>query len=313
MRTKTKRNLTKYLLISQVSIYAFIILHAVLWYVFGIHVLTKLCPFLFADQVGRLELNFAILFWVLIFISTLFAGRAFCAWGCMFGAYQDFVQRLVKILKIKPVSNKLGKWLLRFILILLTIGFILSNKNFWPSFYWFLATTILIGLITWNLFEKGNPKKNPHTLPKYILLVQYLGGIIALWFSLNIFQKGFSFVFDKYSVFHDENWVVQIALAAVIALSIGLIEKRVFCRYLCPVGMVLRLTSSIPFPKKFKVRATGSKCSQCGICNRECLMGLNPMEEINKYGVVTDPNCINCLACVSKCPKDAIDFKTKQL
>ncbi len=32
------------------------------------------------------------------------------------------------------------------------------------------------------------------------------------------------------------------------------------------------------------------------------------MEEINDHSVVTDPNCINCLVCVSTCPQDAIDF-----
>lgn len=101
MKTKTRRNLSRYLLITQASIYIFIALHAVLWYVFGIHVLTKLCPFLFAEQIGRLELNFAILFWVLVLISTLFVGRAFCAWGCMFGAFQDFSHRL------KPITSSM--------------------------------------------------------------------------------------------------------------------------------------------------------------------------------------------------------------
>ena len=37
-------------------------------------------------------------------------------------------------------------------------------------------------------------------------------------------------------------------------------------------------------------------------------MGLNPMEEIIKEGVVKNPECINCLACVSTCPENVIDF-----
>lgn len=307
MRAKTRQNLSRYLLITQIAIYVFITLHAILWYVFGVHILTKLCPFVFQEQVGRLELNFTILFWVLILISTLFVGRAFCAWGCMFGAYQDFVYRFTKLLKIKPIKNKLTRWLFRFILIILTIGFVLSNKFFWPAFFWFTAAAVLIGLVLWMFLEKSD--KSPHTIPKYILFAQYLGGIVALWIALNVFQKGFTFVFDKYSVFYDENWIVQIGLILIIALSISLVEKRVFCKYLCPVGMVLRLTSAIPFPVKFKVRSNGVKCSKCGRCNRECLMGLSPMDEINQYGMIKNPNCINCLACVSNCPKAAIDFR----
>jgi NAD-dependent dihydropyrimidine dehydrogenase PreA subunit len=37
-------------------------------------------------------------------------------------------------------------------------------------------------------------------------------------------------------------------------------------------------------------------------------MGLDPMKEINEHGRVVDPNCINCLQCVARCPKDAVDF-----
>ncbi|HEX3044321.1 MAG TPA: 4Fe-4S binding protein [Bacillota bacterium] len=307
MKTETKRNLTKYLLVTQLSIYAFIVLHAILWYVFGVHVLTKLCPFLFAEQVGRLELNFAILFWIIVFGATLVLGRAFCAWGCMFGAFQDFVARFAKFLKIKPLK-KAGKWWLRGALIILTLGFIWANKFYWPSFYWFLAGTGLISLVIWFLLEKKSPSRSLSTLPKYLLFTQYLGGIIALWITLNSLRKGFSFVFDKYPVFYDEKWIIQIALALTVALTIILAEKRIFCKYMCPVGMVLRLVSAIPFPKKYKVRATGEKCTQCGMCNRECFMGLKPMEDINQYGVVKDPNCINCLVCVSKCPKNALDF-----
>jgi polyferredoxin len=313
MKLATKNKLTKYLLITQICIYGFIVLHAILWYVFGIHGLTKLCPFVFAEQVGRLELNFAILFWFLVFVSTLFLGRAFCAWGCMFGAYQDFVARFVKIVKLKPTQNKYVKWFIKIIIGIVLIGYLMVSKFFGPSFYWFIVAIVLVGMVMWIFLERKRPAiQNLQSLPKYILFAQYLGGIIALWITMNVFQKGFSFVFDKYSVFYDEKWIIQGIFAAVIAFAIGAGEKRIFCKFLCPIGMTLRLISSIPFPKKLKVRATSEKCSQCGRCNKECFMGIKPMDDINQYGFVKDPNCIHCLVCVSKCPKNALDFTTAQ-
>lgn len=312
MKTSTKKGLSRALLITQIAIYAFIILHATLWYGFHVHILTKLCPFVFADQVGSFELNFAMIFWVLVFTATLFLGRAFCAWGCMFGAFQDFVARIAKRLRIKPIKNKIGIWLLRFIVTLLTIGFVLTNKNVWPTFYWFTAASGLIALFLWRGMEKDSSVKNLHTLPKYILLVQYLGGIIALWITLNVFQKGITFVFEKYGVLAGESWIAQLGLAALVAFGIAFVEKRFFCKYLCPIGMVLRLISAIPFPHKYKVRAANQSCNQCGRCNRECMMGIKPMEDINLHGVVKDPNCINCLACVAKCPNNVLDFTTEQ-
>lgn len=312
MKIETKRNLPKYLIITQLSIYVFIILHSLLWYVFDIHTLTKLCPFVFAEQVGSLELNFAILFWTAIFISTIFVGRAFCAWGCMFGAYQDFIGRLAKVLKIKPMKNNVGLWTLRFVVLTgFFIFFAVTSQHYWPSLFWFAGIAAIIGLILWKTNESDTSAKNLISLPKYILLTQYLGGIIAAWIVLNVFQKGFTVVFDKYEVFKDDKWTSSLLFALITAFIVAFIEKRFFCKYVCPIGLLLRFMSAIPFSKRYKVMATNEKCVKCGKCNKECLMDLKPMEEITHYGVVKDPNCINCMACVSACPKNAIDFKNK--
>lgn len=191
MKEKTKKNLTKYLIMTQASIYFFIIVHSILWYVFDIHVLTKLCPFVFAEQVGRLELNFAAFFWVLVLASTLVYGRAFCAWGCMFGAFQDFVSRLMERLKIKPIQNNFGRNLMKFLLTLIFFGFLTSNKFYWPSFFWFTVIILFVGVVAWRIGEKKHTIKDILTLPKYVLLVQYFGGIIALWITLDTFRIGF--------------------------------------------------------------------------------------------------------------------------
>jgi len=315
MKERTKKRLTKYLLITQIGIYGFIVLHSILWHVLGIHVLTKLCPFVFREQMGSLEFNLNIIFWFLIFCSTLFVGRAFCAWGCMFGAYQDFVSRLAKKLKIKPL-NKAGKWIMRIIVAFILTCYVLivnpESPMYWPTLFWFTAAIILIGLIIWLLVEKKTATEKFITIPKYIFFSWYLGGIVAAWIALNVFQKGITFVFDKYKILDSSPiiWGFLIFIAILVAIGVLTGTKRMFCRYLCPVGLVLRFMSAIPFPYKFKVRATNEKCIKCGKCNKECLMDLKPMEEINDYGVVKNPNCINCLVCVSTCPKNAIDFTT---
>lgn len=313
MRLKTRKNLARNLVIVQISIYVFIIVHAVLWHVFGIHILTKLCPFAFAKHVGNFEFNWAVLFWIFILSSTLFLGRAFCAWGCMFGAYQDFVSRAFIKLKVKHFPHKYGKWILRGFLVIMIAGTLLTGGGGegWPVYFWFISLSILAGLIIWRLVEKKPAGLKIENIPKYIWISQYLGGIIFWWISLNAFDKGLTFAFNRFGILDNEPWASLIPFAIMVAFLIGTIERRIFCKYICPIGLMLRFTSAIPFPKKFKVRATEQKCTKCGRCDKECLMGINPMEEINSYGVVKNPNCINCLVCVSKCPKNAIDFKTK--
>jgi polyferredoxin len=297
------------LLITQISIFGFIILHAILWYVFGIHVLTKLCPFVFAEQVGRLEFNVTIIFWLAIFISTLFVGRAFCAWGCMFGAIQDFMGRLARALNLTPRASRAGKWVLVFVVVIVALAYVFGNKHYWPSMFWFIVMILFAGVALWLIIEKRTSFRTVLTLPKYVLLAQLLGGVGALWISLEIFQKGISLVFNKYSVFYNERWPVQAVFAALIAAAVTTGKKRPFCRYLCPIGLSLRFLSAIPSRKRSKViRSDDAECSRCGLCDKECLMGINPMEEINSTGAVSSPECINCLQCVSKCPRNALDF-----
>lgn len=314
MDLKNKSKLPGRLLTVQISIFGFIILHSILWHVFGIHYLTKLCPASFADHVGNLEFNLTVVFWALVFLSTLFVGRAFCSWGCMFGSYQDMIARLFVKLKLNPFTGRTGAWILPILLFLFTAPVLFISRIRWPSLFWFVVIVVSAGLLIWSIVERNQMKRNLFTLPKYIALANYLGGIVSTWIILNVFQKGFSFAFDKHGVLDEYKSTAAVIIAALTLCmaAIGVaIESRFYCRYLCPYGLLLRFLSAIPFTKRFKVRASGAKCSQCGKCNKNCPMELDPMDEINKHGEIKSPDCISCLQCVASCPKDALDFSNK--
>jgi polyferredoxin len=315
MNQKRNNNLKRNLIITQTSIYVFIVLHSISWHVFGLHFLPKLCPSGFGNSLGKLELNFNVLFWSLVFISTLFVNRAFCAWGCMFGAYQDFITRLFKKLKIKQTKKNTGLWVLGIIIIVYSVPSILMRKEYsWPTVFWFFVIISIAGFFIWKITEKEITTKNIFKLSKYIHLVQYLGLIVSMWISLNVFQKGIYFAIGDEGVLNKYMSVNGIIIA-IITLALvawgSVVERRFFCKYICPYGMLLKLTSRIPFLVKYKVISTENACNKCGKCNQECLMVLKPMDEILKFGEVKNPECINCLQCVAVCPKKAINFKTK--
>ena len=48
------------------------------------------------------------------------------------------------------------------------------------------------------LVEKKASRQNLVKLPKYVWLGRYLGGIVVAWITLNVFQTGIKFAFDKY-------------------------------------------------------------------------------------------------------------------
>jgi len=77
-------------------------LHLVTWYVLGIHSFGSIGIEALFSGLSRGVLNAGFLFWLLVFLSVLLFGRAFCAWFCWFGGYQDLVEwSLHNKLKIK--------------------------------------------------------------------------------------------------------------------------------------------------------------------------------------------------------------------
>lgn len=312
MKPGTQKKLARGLLVTQLAIYAFIVIHSILWHVFGIHWVSKLCPGRFMAHAGSLEFNFNVLFWGLVFLSTLFVGRAFCGWGCMWGAYQDFVARAFARLGIREIRGKSRAWLLAVLLVLSGLPFVLGETRAWPSLFWFAVFIVLAGLGLWRVAEGRAPRRSVRTVPRYILLAHFLSVIVSSWIVLNVLEKGVTLAFDKYGVL-DEYASLAGALLAVAGFGLGAVavavERRFFCRYVCPYGLLLRFLGAIPFAKRRRVRLAGGTCAECGRCDRACPMGIDPMAEIRDHGVVKSPECINCLRCVAECPAGALDFR----
>jgi len=86
MKTQTLRIWSRILLMLLVTI------HLVTWYVLGIHVVGSIGIEALFSGLSRGVLNTGFVFWMLVLISVLLFGRAFCAWFCWFGGYLDLVE-----------------------------------------------------------------------------------------------------------------------------------------------------------------------------------------------------------------------------
>lgn len=98
---------------------------------------------------------------------------------------------------------------------------------------------------------------------------------------------------------------MSITTMVVVALLTGLslIYKNFWCRYLCPYGALLGLTSLL---SPFKIRRDKVGCSDCRRCSAACPSAL----PVHERQVVRSAQCTGCLTCVSSCPqKDVLQMQ----
>ena len=86
----------------------------------------------------------------------------------------------------------------------------------------------------------------------------------------------------------------------ILAIAVGsLFVSRFFCRYLCPLGALFDVVSR---KRLYKIRRQSDTCTNCGLCTRACSMGIR----IPEKNVVISGECIQCMQCISICPKESL-------
>ena len=83
-------------------------------------------------------------------------------------------------------------------------------------------------------------------------------------------------------------------------LGLNLLEKRFWCRYLCPLGALLGLLSRFSLLK----RSVGENCTECGACSGVCQGGASP----DVKGKWQAAECYSCRNCDDICPNNAVSF-----
>jgi len=226
----------------------------------------------------------------------------------------------------------------RFIFLLLTpvcfqffaIGFI------WHSIYWGVITSVviiwmafillspLIGRIGcgWFCFMgtvtdfsgKHSIHKTKWNKPKLwtrlLILVPFFISAFTLYFlnkergvthgfaiDPNFLKLSFN---DHYKVV----WLADVSFATIMALFL---DKRWACKNLCMMGALC--SAGAIYSRLIPVVDT-NKCTLCGKCEKECLVGIPIVEYIkNNKGLITNPECLNCGKCIDVCKKDTITLK----
>ncbi len=86
-----------------------------------------------------------------------------------------------------------------------------------------------------------------------------------------------------------------------IVLAFMLRDNRAFCKYLCPVSLLMKPAAYVSL---LRIKCDHSLCIKCGACKRACPMDVDMTNNARNRERGTE--CILCLSCVDTCPKHAL-------
>jgi len=217
---------------------------------------------------------------------TLILGRFWCGWLCPLGTLIDWFSPRRALRKEPPSSRwrsiKYG------LLFLILSAAVLGN-----------LTLMILDPLTIFLRSVGMV-----VLPALTWLVTraeialyravFLRGVLG---SIDRTLRGV--VLSYQQPYYGSGLLLAGLLAGVLSLS--LLARRGWCRYLCPLGALLGLLAKASWLK----RKVSPACVNCGACERECLMGT---VDVSDNYVSDSGECILCMSCAAACPVDAVSF-----
>lgn len=226
---------------------------------------------------------------VFLLLSCLLLGRWFCGWACPMGTLLDASQSLTGRKGI-PLPDTLPR--IRYaLLLLILVGalFGLPLVGFFDPFAILvrglaMAVYPAVGMaiesfFTWT-YQQGPAWLNQLSEPVYQLL--------------------------RATVLPFEQKVFTLALPAMLMLLtlflLEVVQRRFFCRTLCPLGALLGLAARFA---PWRIGNRQPACHSCGQCSTLCRT-----DAIDDQSQVNRERCILCLDCLTKCPKSHFSFGT---
>jgi len=237
----------------------------------------RLSPFIgIISLVAQKELIWRMLpsFGVLLLVIIL--GNFFCGWFCPMGAAIDFFDRVLfrEKKRQKPIDDQ-------------------PLRRFRYGIFIFALSA---GLMGWQLMFL----LDPISLITRTMVIAFYPPAIYVYNELLPLIQDFlpqTLMSAPLPVFRINFFIF---LFFVGILSLGVIRRRFWCRYLCPLGTLFSLTSRF----RLVQRSVTDECVHCLKCVKECPVGAIPAEKPETY---RQQDCITCLRCTD-CPPKAVSF-----
>lgn len=142
---------------------------------------------------------------------------------------------------------------------------------------------------------------------KYLMLGFLFYSVIILMSTVALkafLDSPYNLVSDikMYYFFANISQFSLIVIAVLFLLSIFI--RNFWCRYLCPYGALLGITSLL---SPNKIIRSELNCVDCGLCNKACPGFI----KVDKVKTVISDECTTCMNCVDVCPvENTLELET---
>ncbi|MBN2433148.1 MAG: 4Fe-4S binding protein, partial [Acidobacteria bacterium] len=136
---------------------------------------------------------------------------------------------------------------------------------------------------------------------RYVHFGLALGLVLVLWYGFRMQD------FDQHSLV-GLNWLLignLLYFTVAIILAVVLKDNRAFCKYVCPIPVLMKLGARFSI---WKIEIRPDLCTECGLCEKHCPMNIRLLDYMRKGRRVTSTECIACQQCVNTCPESAIRY-----
>ncbi len=227
-------------------------------------------------------------------VVTILFGRVFCGWACPLGTLNNIVGSIRKRRPQSPPSANVVNWYRVKYYILIAI---LASALFTLQPVGIMDPLSLLirsfSVSIYPLFNYGTRAAFDAVYSSNPLGIAGVSEIVYTGFKKTVLSFEQSFY----------NQGVFIGALFLIILGLNFIEKRFWCRYLCPLGAFLGLLSRWSLLK----RSTSEDCTSCGACAPECQGNAHP----DAKELWRDMECLVCRNCDDICPQNAVSFGFK--
>jgi len=212
---------------------------------------------------------------------TVVLGRVFCGWVCPLGTLNN----LVGAWKKWPRSAPTRRWFkVKYYLLVFVAGSSLFGMQIVGIFD---PLSLLVRSFSLGVYPAFNYGVNA------AMDVVYRVDAKALTVPSEFLYDGLK----KSVLAFQQPYFIQGSLMTVlllVILGLNLVERRFWCRYLCPLGALLGLVGRWAFLK----RDIAEGCNDCGVCEKDCQGAAAP----DKAQGWMASECLYCMNCDDGCP-----------